>query len=81
MKLKLKPCPFCGGKAYLEDNHRAFIKSETTKVAFVRCTVCNARSGRVELSDYGKTSHSGEANKKVIEAWNRRATEKGGSEE
>lgn len=69
---KLKPCPFCGGKAYLESKHRAFIDAKTTRVAFVRCTVCNARSGRVKLTDYGKTSNSWEANQKVIDAWNRR---------
>lgn len=70
---KLKSCPFCGGEAYLEMSHRAFIKARTTKVAFVRCTVCEARSGRVPLSDYGCTSRSIEANNKAIEAWNRRA--------
>ena len=70
--IQLKNCPFCGGKAYLEARHRAFINGETTRVAFVRCTVCNARSGREKLEDYGCTSSSGEANEKVIAAWNRR---------
>lgn len=68
----LKPCPFCGGKAFLERSHRAFINAETTKVAFVRCTKCNARSGRVNLSDYGKTSYSTDANLTVINSWNNR---------
>lgn len=68
----LKSCPFCGGKAFLERSHRAFINAETTKVAFVRCTKCNARSGRVNLSDYGKTSRSAEAELKVINSWNNR---------
>jgi len=45
MYYKLKPCPHCGGEAYLERAHRAFINAQTTRVAFVRCTVCNARSG------------------------------------
>lgn len=70
---KIKPCPFCGGKAYLERSHRAFINAETTKVTFVRCTVCNARSGRVNISDYGRTSSSVEASSKAVRAWNRRA--------
>lgn len=69
---KLKRCPFCGGEAYLETNHRAFIKAQTTRVAFVRCKVCNARSGRFELRDFGKTSFSTEANNCAIEVWNRR---------
>lgn len=73
----LKPCPFCGGKARLEQSHRAFINSKSTKVAFVYCTECNARSGRVNLADYGCTSHSDEACQKVVEAWNRREEPKG----
>lgn len=70
---ELKPCPFCGGKPYLETHHRAFIKAKTTRVAFVRCRECEARTQRFELTDFGRTSHSEEANKKAIEAWNRRA--------
>lgn len=72
----LEPCPFCGGRARLETHHRAFINAQTTKVAFVRCTQCEARSGRFELRDYGRTSHSHEANKNAIAAWNRRSREK-----
>ena len=71
--MQLKPCPFCGGKPYLETNHRAFIKAKTTKVAFVRCRVCNARTQRFELGEFGCTSHSSAANEKAIEAWNRRS--------
>ena len=70
---ELKPCPFCGGKPYLETRHRAFIKAQTTRVAFVRCTECEARTQRFELQAFGHTSYSEEANKKAIEAWNRRA--------
>lgn len=71
----LKPCPFCGGEAYLETNHRAFIKGETTKVAYVRCRKCNARTERFELEKFGCTSHSAEADKLAMEAWNRRVSE------
>ena len=75
----IKPCPFCGGKPRLERSHRAFIGGETTRVAFVRCTVCEARSGRQKLSDFGHTSSSTEADQAVIAAWNRRAGEGGES--
>ena len=71
-RAELKNCPFCGGESILEYNHRAFIKSQTTKVAFVRCKVCNARSGRVELRDFGCSSHSTEASQKAVAAWNKR---------
>ena len=77
---ELKPCPFCGGKPYLETNHRAFIKAQTTKVAYVRCRNCNARTERFALTDFGHTSFSEEANKKAIEAWNRRANNAEGSD-
>lgn len=65
-------CPFCGGAPYIEHNHRAFIHGETTKVAFVRCQKCNARTERIPLSKYGKSSHSWEAVNDAISAWNRR---------
>ena len=70
---ELKPCPFCGGKAYLEKSHRAFVDSKTTRVAFVRCTKCHARSGRTELGEYGFSSFSIEACMDAVDAWNRRA--------
>ncbi len=69
---ELKNCPFCGGESILEYNHRAFINGQTTKVSFVRCKVCNARSGRFKLTDFGCTSHSKEANEKAVDAWNKR---------
>ena len=72
MMIELKPCPFCGGKPYLETRHRAFIQAQTTRVAFVRCTKCNARTNRFELQSFGRTSSSKEANEKAAEAWNRR---------
>ena len=72
MYYKLKPCPHCGGEAYLERSHRAFINAQTTRVAFVRCTVCNARSGRYKLEDYGTPNRSTEAERLAVESWNRR---------
>ena len=68
----LKPCPFCGGEAYLEKSHRAFIAGATSKVSFVRCKKCNARSGRFEISSFGHSSYSARSEQKAIEAWNRR---------
>jgi hypothetical protein len=68
----LKPCPFCGGRPILETCHRAFIGGESTRVAFVRCSRCNARSGRIELRKYGASSHSQKANQIAVDAWNAR---------
>ena len=72
MRYNLKPCPYCGGVAYLERAHRAFINAQTTRVALVRCTECNARTGRFKLEDYGTANHSEEAERLAVEAWNRR---------
>ena len=69
---KLKKCPFCGGEAYLERSHRAFINAKSTRGCFVRCTNCNARSGRKSVSEYGHTSYSIDAEEAVVEMWNRR---------
>ena len=68
----LEPCPFCGGKPYLERHHRAFIDGQTTHVAFVRCLVCNARSGRFKLAETGTENHSSVAEQMAVDAWNKR---------
>lgn len=70
--MELKKCPFCGGEAYLEKSSRVYNKGKTEKAAFVRCTNCMARTGKVMLSDYNCTSHSREAEEKAVELWNRR---------
>lgn len=70
--VKLKTCPFCGGRPYLEESQRGFVNGKSTHVCFVRCSVCNARSERVDLSDYGCSSYCGDAIKIVSESWNNR---------
>lgn len=65
---EMKPCPFCGGEPHLERNHRNFVKGEPTRVALVRCTQCEAKSGKFDLRIYDPTT----ANTLAIEAWNRR---------
>ena len=72
---KLKRCPFCGGEAYLENSHRAFIDGKTSRVSLVRCKRCNARSGRVLHSDYGKNCNCLEADRLAVQYWNRRVGE------
>ena len=72
MPEKLKPCPFCGGEAVLERRSRAFINARTTRVSYVYCRNCNARTERIPLEKYGKSSSSYEANAEAIAAWNRR---------
>ena len=56
---KLKPCPFCGGKAILNGDPRV-------NFAFCECEKCGARTNTVRISlQYC-------ANDVAIAAWNRR---------
>lgn len=70
--MKVKTCPFCGGKPYLESSQRGYVDGESTKVCYVRCRKCNARSPRLNIKDFGHTSRSVEAIEKVVEMWNSR---------
>lgn len=54
---ELKPCPFCGGKAYIDQFMQP--KEEWR----IRCMECSARFGR----------YAGLDKKAVTDAWNRRA--------
>ena len=59
---ELKPCPFCGGKAYL------FVDNGIR----VLCVQCGA-SSKVLCDMRTANGVAGNATKSVIEAWNRRA--------
>ena len=63
-EIKLKPCPFCGGKAalFVDDGIR------------VICTECRA-SSQVLKDMLSIKGVAGNATETVIEAWNRRADE------
>ena len=67
-RYELKLCPFCGGQPYLERNHRAFINAQTTRVTFVRCKDCNARTSR-----YNVKGNRLEAEQQAVDHWNMRA--------
>lgn len=57
---ELKPCPFCGGKAWIiRKTYRKWFKKK--KYWFARCECCRATSG-VEFTEID-----------VKKAWNRRA--------
>lgn len=57
---RLKPCPFCGGKAKLDKN--AFLP-------FCRCSDCGAEIRSVVYVDRAKMIHE------VVEKWEKRIKE------
>lgn len=61
---ELKPCPFCGGKAYLFVNDGVRI----------RCGDCRA-STQVLVDAWTGRAPSGNATQKVIKNWNQRTTD------
>lgn len=70
-KFKLKPCPFCGGKAVIEvvESHRHIIcKMPAYKGgAFIECAECGC-------------AISGETEKEAAELWNRRVYDRNAKE-
>lgn len=66
-KIKLKPCPFCGGEVTLREN--SFTSREGERLFYsVRCLTCGART------DF--FNGVAQSKKKTINAWNKRALEK-----
>lgn len=61
---ELKPCPFCGGEAYV-----AFRDSDCTWI--VRCFHCQAEVAEHMHLDYGEISMKA-ARGYVIDKWNQR---------
>lgn len=43
-EIKLKPCPFCGGKAEIDDYSETTPFSEEITYFFVRCSKCGCRA-------------------------------------
>lgn len=64
MTIELKPCPFCGHKAYLYVNNGAR----------VICSKCGA-SSKILVDSMSADRVNGCAVKSVIDAWNRRAND------
>ncbi len=63
MSKELKPCPFCGEKAFINEilphKHNFFFDMSPEGECFIECTKCSC-------------SISAETKQKAIESWNRR---------
>lgn len=66
MKTKLKPCPFCGGRARLERCRIA----DNASIYWVHCLTCKAQTETVNNS----WANTKIAKAKAIAAWNRRVS-------
>lgn len=70
----LKPCPFCGGEAHLENHTRVYYKGETVRASLVHCKQCKTRTGKFVHNNYVDRRIQ-RACADAVEAWNRRAGE------
>lgn len=79
---ELKPCPFCGGKAEIEQTAYGTMNYASCKLTFaVRCTKCDATAPNangyiaINLSSDGNLNIWHDGRLKAIDMWNRRAGE------
>jgi restriction alleviation protein, lar family len=68
---KLKPCPFCGGKAYYRTP--THLKGTAFDVMTVECKQCGASPYAVEVYENDTEENK---RKTIAEFWNRRADAK-----
>ena len=66
-EIKLKPCPFCGGKAYYRTP--THLKGTAFDVMTVECKQCGASPYAVEVYEYDTEENKRKA---IAEFWNRR---------
>lgn len=67
---KLKPCPFCGGKAIIVTNFSGSVPTHR-----VRCTSCNAMMGSPNVTYDGNGPMFFEIIDDAVQAWNMRNEE------
>ena len=77
MSEKLKPCPFCGGKAKIHECKHELPFSEERNIFFACCSVCGCQQihfSEVNLyyrSDFKERKK--QLKRQAINAWNRRS--------
>ena len=83
---KLKPCPFCGGEASLEQTAYGTRDLSSVKLSFaIRCKKCGASAPKangyisINLSSSGELNAWHDDRVPAIAAWNRRANDEADS--
>lgn len=76
--IKLKPCPFCRGRAKIEENNSYTPFSEELTYVYVRCSKCGCepfRSKSVVNIHYQENSEEilNNLKQELAEKWNRKA--------
>lgn len=69
MGVEIKPCPFCGSTNVHARTVQPIYYAKQRGYSVI-CLDCFARGTFVPNEKYGKTSHSAEAKREAIEAWN-----------
>ena len=77
---ELKPCPFCGGKAGIEQTAYGTTELNSCKLSFsIRCVKCGATAPTaygyiaIKLAEDGELTAWHDDRTRAVEAWNRRA--------
>jgi hypothetical protein len=77
---KLKPCPFCGGKAIVHQKSYGTTSTNSCKLSFViKCSECESTAAgacgdiAINLNDNGELNIWYDDRPCAVEAWNRRA--------
>ncbi len=75
-EIKLKPCPFCGGKAKIDDYTESLMFLQEITYFFIRCSECCCEfSSNIKNLHY-QSNYKEITNKmkqELAEKWNRRA--------
>lgn len=82
--MELKPCPFCGGKAVIQQSEIGIMETNRDSVRFdfsIRCINCKSTAPGANGYIAVKLARDGELNVwhdgrvSAIESWNRRAND------
>lgn len=79
---ELKPCPFCGGKASIQQTAYGTTDNASCRLSFaIRCTKCDATAPNasgyvaINLMSDGSLNLWNDDREKAVKAWNRRVSD------